>query len=286
MYSYVIYAGKLYKKEQNCLFSHNKFEMKIFLTILPIISKLSFILTYEEYSAERLNAPQFRIYGGGLAKPNQFPHHVGIVNNGDYNCGGSIIAPNVILTAAHCIFNDKSTEIIAGTIDHTKPKVTRKVTKKIRHEHYFKGPENGKIKLENDIGLLVLEKPLEFNEAINLIKFDAKEPEIDSNVTVLGWGLSNESPNKPNRYLKFSENFKVADSEKCPTHMSIPDGSYFCFDRAEGTGSCNVSTLTIINLFTFSINSYFSIIRVIRVVQLFKMEKLLELQVLSHRRMY
>ena len=42
--------------------------------------------------------PQPRIVGGDDASPGQFPYFVFL----DIGCGGTLIAPDVVLTAAHC----------------------------------------------------------------------------------------------------------------------------------------------------------------------------------------
>lgn len=56
-----------------------------------------------------LARPQSRIVGGEDAASNQFPYQVSLRLNHSHICGGSIITPNYILTASHCIgsLNDK-----------------------------------------------------------------------------------------------------------------------------------------------------------------------------------
>jgi secreted trypsin-like serine protease len=43
-----------------------------------------------------------RIIGGSVASPGQFPFQAGLFLDGSGFCGGSLIAGNVIMTAAHC----------------------------------------------------------------------------------------------------------------------------------------------------------------------------------------
>eukprot|EP01083_Nonionella_stella_P100641 284128_1 len=44
-----------------------------------------------------------RIIGGSNAGGNEFPFSVSMQDNIGHFCGGSLIAPNLVLTAAHCL---------------------------------------------------------------------------------------------------------------------------------------------------------------------------------------
>ena len=50
--------------------------------------------------------PQYntRVVGGNISKPGQFPWQVSLHFNSEHLCGGSIITPSWILTAAHCVY--------------------------------------------------------------------------------------------------------------------------------------------------------------------------------------
>ena len=64
-----------------------------------------------------------RIVGGTeLAYPREFPFLVSMFHYGGPNCGGSLVAPNWVLTAAHCTVNGMSSgtdEIKVGMVVHS-----------------------------------------------------------------------------------------------------------------------------------------------------------------------
>jgi len=47
--------------------------------------------------------PTYRIINGIEAKPDEFPWIVSLRVDGMHYCGASLIAPQVVLTAAHCV---------------------------------------------------------------------------------------------------------------------------------------------------------------------------------------
>ncbi|RWS22871.1 transmembrane protease serine 2-like protein, partial [Leptotrombidium deliense] len=68
----------------------------------------------------------FRIVGGKEASKNDVPWQTSVIVNGDNHiCGGSIIAPNCVLTAAHCLhkYHNKTSvkvRVVAGSLVRKK----------------------------------------------------------------------------------------------------------------------------------------------------------------------
>ncbi|KAL9930760.1 LOW QUALITY PROTEIN: phenoloxidase-activating factor 2-like [Glossina fuscipes fuscipes] len=129
----------------------------------------------------------------------EFPWMLAILRveeNGDndviflYECGGSLIAPNVALTAAHCVINREARQLIvrAGEWDTQNtneilPHVDKQVKEKIVHEKYSRGT------LYNDAALLILEEPYRWEENIRPVCLPEPNTNFDGlRCFATGWG--------------------------------------------------------------------------------------------------
>jgi len=143
-------------------------------------------------TAEPAETP--RVFGGRDAAPGAWPFQVALLQRWGLDatpesqyyaqfCGGSVIAPDLILTAAHCVDFDGETVpaddvvVLTGATD---------LTEGTRHDvaAILKHPGYDPIRLDNDIALLRLTTPT----TAPAIRLATETPESGP-VWVTGWGM-------------------------------------------------------------------------------------------------
>jgi len=106
---------------------------------------------------------------------------------GNHRCGGSIIAPQKIVTAAHCIRGTITSflAIRAGSTYHATGGVVISVRRTFEHEDY-----NVPFEFTNDIGLLFLSESLIYGLGIGPIALAEQDDILPGGLdsTITGWG--------------------------------------------------------------------------------------------------
>jgi secreted trypsin-like serine protease len=144
--------------------------------------------------AAALAPPAGAIIGGNDATED-YPFIVTLRDgNGVHYCGGTLVAPDWVVTAGHCshVPVKDVTVKVGGTNVETGGSV-RGVTKVVRHPRYTADPDN----LRYDIALFKLDRPV----AQTPIKIAARSSAPGTTVRLLGWGMTcedgNECPEPP-----------------------------------------------------------------------------------------
>ncbi|XP_037936060.1 brachyurin [Teleopsis dalmanni] len=175
--------------------------MKVVVAFLCLLALLSVL----GENAVESRGIEGRIISGTPAALGQLPWQVILKRDemDDLLCGGSIIANNWVLTAAHCTYGLSSIYLIFGTIllDDSKA-VSMTSTSMYIHDNYSSAT------LNNDVSLIQLPQPLQFSNTIQPIALVpstmASESFIGTVAIIAGFGLVDDE------YMDFSQTLLYA----------------------------------------------------------------------------
>nr|AHY81259.1 trypsin precursor [Lygus lineolaris] len=153
----------------------------------------SLLVALSVFSIEAKPHIASRIVGGQYVEPKDYPFMVGLADiiytYGYYPfCGGSIITPNHVITAAHCTVNRTATKIVVllGTHDRSNPRSKRGIIEVKRIQQH---PDYRKVTHFNDISIVTVASPININKIFGRVCLPPPGSVVTGHtVTVIGYG--------------------------------------------------------------------------------------------------
>ncbi|WP_440056621.1 trypsin-like serine protease (plasmid) [Pseudoalteromonas sp. T1lg65] len=181
------------------------------------------------------------IVGGVETPAYSRPYQVALLMNGRQGCGGTLISPNWVLTAAHCLDSASTSSLTVRVGAHSLSRgdgETLRVSQIISHE-YWRG-SNG-IQSGYDIAVLRLASPASSQYAPAKLPTTAIANQyagVGADVTVSGWGLTSNR-GRPSDVLR-EVDLPVISNSSCSSQLraNIPN-SVICGGGPNGTSACN-----------------------------------------------
>jgi len=189
----------------------------------------------------------------------EWPHMCAVLNRTEiggiehslYVCGGSLIAPNVILTAGHCVekvseLNVEKIMVRCGEWD-TQQEVERYDHQDRQAEQVIVHPAFNSRNLANDFALIMMKEPFERNHHIDTICLPTNPSIVDPfDCLATGWGKDNFGKEGEYQRVMKQVPLDMVEHDTCENSLRTTklgeffelDDSFNCAGGKEGVDTC------------------------------------------------
>ncbi|KAK3755006.1 hypothetical protein QZH41_001976 [Actinostola sp. cb2023] len=155
--------------------------------------------------------PMSRIVGGTQAKVHGWPWQAMLTTtSGSQFCGGSLVHPQYVVTASHCVQRKSPSQVVIKLGAHYRVTGSTGKEQNIPVAQIFVHPSYHKpMRYSNDIAVLKLARPAVLNKAVSTVclpddKFPLPYDDLNKKCYITGWGTLASGGSQPNNLMQAS----------------------------------------------------------------------------------
>ena len=143
-----------------------------------------------------VNGP--KIVNGQEASPCEWRWQVSLRYTGGFHfCGGALISPRWVMTAAHCIPNGQTFVVVVGDHDKDSPLDTHE--REYAIQRIVSHPSYSPSTLSHDFALLELAQDVEMGDCVATACLSDEDVAVSQECYITGWGTLSSGGNTPSR---------------------------------------------------------------------------------------
>lgn len=177
----------------------------------------------------------YRIVGGQNALPGSWPWQVTLDYTGEsapHWCGGSIVTPYWILTAAHCFAYGDDIQKYTITVGEHDLNSLEGYEQNITVDRIIKHPQYNSFNQDYDVALVKVKEPILYNHYVRPVCLAKTDFEPNTLCFVTGWGHTSEGGNIP----KILQQAKVPLVSRKTCQQGYSDLGYAITERMRCAG--------------------------------------------------